>query len=212
MPRINADALDLQEQVIRTNKVQKTHKGGRSLSWNVLVAVGDRNGHVGVGLGKAGGIPDAIRKAIEDAKKQIIEVPLVGNTIPHEIEMPYGAALVRMKPASPGTGVVAGGAVRPILELAGIRDVLAKSLGSPNAINTARAAMMCLKSLKVPDRVAELRGRPLSDLVPWLVKKREEEAALAPVAETAEEAETIEAAAEVGSDETEETEESEAAQ
>ena len=187
MPRIRADELDLQEQVIRTNKVQKTHKGGRSLSWSVLVAVGDRNGHVGVGLGKAAGIPDAIRKAIEDAKKQIIKVPLVGNTIPHEIEMQYGAALVRMKPASPGTGVVAGGAVRPILELAGVRDVLAKSLGSPNAINTARAAITCLKSLKVPDRVAEMRGRTLNELVPWLVKKRQEEAGPAPVVEAGEE-------------------------
>ena len=144
MPKINPDALDLEEQVIRTNKVQKTHKGGRSMSWNVLVAVGDRKGHVGVGLGKAAGIPDAIRKGIEDAKKNIIEVPLIGTTIPHEMEMNYGAAKVRMKPASPGTGVVAGGAVRPILELAGVRDVLAKSLGSPNAINTGRATIQCL--------------------------------------------------------------------
>lgn len=185
MPKINADALDLEEQVIRTNKVQKTHKGGRSLSWNVLVAVGDRNGHVGVGLGKAAGIPDAIRKGIEDAKKNIMEVPLVGTTIPHEVEMHYGAAMVRMKPASPGTGVVAGGAVRPILELAGVRDVLAKSLGSPNAINTARATIVCLKNLRVAERVAELRGKSLEEMVPWLVKKREEEAALHPVSESA---------------------------
>jgi len=206
MPRINADELDLQEQVIRTNKVQKTHKGGRTLSWNVLVAVGDRNGHVGVGLGKAAGIPDAIRKAIEDAKKQIIEVPLVGSTIPHEIEMPYGAALVRMKPASPGTGVVAGGAVRPILELAGIRDVLAKSLGSPNPINTARATMECLKNMRFPEKVAETRGRDLKDMVPWFVRKKEEEAAFAPADDTAQEGETNEA--ELGPDETQNTEES----
>lgn len=179
MPKINPDALDLEEQVIRTNKVQKTHKGGRTLSWSVLIAVGDRNGHVGIGLGKAAGIPDAIRKGIEDAKKNIIEVPMVGTTIPHEIEMNFGAAKVRMKPASPGTGVVAGGAVRPILELAGVRDVLAKSLGSPNAINTAKAAMVCLKSLKVAERVAELRGKRLEDLVPWLVKKRAEAATAA---------------------------------
>jgi len=174
MLRINADTLELEEQVIRTNKVQKTHKGGRTLSWSVLVAVGDRNGHVGIGLGKAAGIPDAIRKSIEDAKKNIIEVPLVGTTIPHEIEMGFGAAKVRMKPASEGTGVVAGGAVRPILELAGVRDVLAKSLGSPNAINTARATMNCLKAMKVAERVAELRGKPIEELVPWLVKKRAE--------------------------------------
>jgi small subunit ribosomal protein S5 len=183
MPRINADELDLEEQVIRTNKVQKTHKGGRSLSWNVLVAVGDRSGHVGVGLGKAAGIPDAIRKAIEDAKKNIIAVPLVGTTIPHEVETHFGAALVRMKPASPGTGVVAGGAVRPILELAGVRDVLAKSLGSPNAINTARATMEGLKSLRIADRVSELRGKSLEEMVPWLVKKRQDEAIAAPAEE-----------------------------
>ncbi len=195
MPRINADALDLTEQVIRTNKVQKTHKGGRTMSWNVLVAVGDRNGHVGVGLGKAAGIPDAIRKAMEDAKKQIIKVPIVGTTIPHEIEMHYGAARVRMKPASPGTGVVAGGAVRPILELAGVRDVLAKSLGSPNAINTARATMVCLKSLKLAERVAELRGKKLEDMVPWYARKIEEEAALAPQTEETEEVELVEAEA-----------------
>lgn len=176
MPKINADALNLEEQVIRTNKVQKTHKGGRTMSWSVLVAVGDRNGHVGIGLGKAAGIPDAIRKGMEEAKKNIIDIPLVGSTIPHDIEEDFGAAKVRMKPASPGTGVVAGGAVRPILELAGVRDVLAKSLGSPNAINTARATIKCLKNLRVADRVAELRGKRVEDLVPWLVKKRQEEA------------------------------------
>lgn len=176
MPRINADELAIEEQVIRTNKVQKTHKGGRTMSWSVLVAVGDRKGHVGIGLGKARGIPDAIRKAIEEAKKNIIEVPLVGTTIPHEMEVRLGAAKVRMKPASPGTGVVAGGAVRPILELAGVRDVLAKSLGSPNAINTARAAIGCLKSMKLAETVCRLRGVELKDIVPWYAKKREEEA------------------------------------
>ena len=180
MPRINPDTLDLEEQVIRTNKVQKTHKGGRSMSWNVLVAVGDRNGHVGVGLGKAVGIPDAIRKGMEDAKKNLIEVPLVGTTVPHEMETRYGAALVRIKPASPGTGVVAGGAVRPIMELAGIRDVLAKSLGSPNPINTARATIKCLLEMRTPEKVAALRGTSLEEMVPWLVRKRQEEAATMP--------------------------------
>ena len=179
MPKINPDVLELEEQVIRTNKVQKTHKGGRTLSWNVLVAVGDRNGHVGIGLGKARGIPDAIRKGIEDAKKNLIEVPLVGSTLPHEIEERYGAANVRMKPASPGTGVVAGGAVRPILELAGVRDVLAKSLGSPNAINTARATMECLKKLKLAEDVCRIRGKALEELVPWLAKKQAQEASAA---------------------------------
>lgn len=175
MPKINPDALNLEEQVIRTNKVQKTHKGGRTLSWSVLVAVGDRNGHVGVGLGKASGIPDAIRKAIEDAKKNIIEVPMVGHTVPHEIEMNFGAAKVRMKPASTGTGVVAGGAVRPIVELAGIKDVLAKSLGSPNAINVARATILCLKNMRVAEHVLALRGKTVQEMMPWLAKKRIEE-------------------------------------
>lgn len=187
MPRIDADTLDLEERVVRTNKVNKTHKGGRTLSWNVLVAVGDRNGHVGVGLGKAVGIPDAIRKGIEDAKKNIFEVPLVGTTIPHEIEMHFGAALVRMKPASPGTGIVAGGAVRPILELAGVRDVLAKSLGSPNAINTAWATVECLKNLRIAQKVAEMRGKTLEELVPWLARKLEEEMPAEPIAEAVEE-------------------------
>lgn len=194
MPKINPDALELEEQVIRTNKVQKTHKGGRTLSWNVLVAVGDRAGHVGVGLGKARGIPDAIRKGMEDARKRMIDVPLVGTTIPHEIEMRFGAAMVRMKPASPGTGVVAGGAVRPILELAGVRDVLAKSLGSPNPINTARATMECLKSLRVAEDVCRLRGKTLEELVPWLAKKRREEGGGVTEVETVEviEAEAVE--------------------
>lgn len=188
MPNINANALELEEQIIRTNKVQKTNKGGRTLSWNVLVAVGDRNGHVGLGLGKARAIPDAIRKGVEDAKKNMIEVTLVGSTIPHEIEMNYGAAKVRIKPASEGTGVVAGGAVRPILELAGVRDVLAKSLGSPNAINTARATMRCLKELKIASEVCRLRGKDIEDLVPWMVKKLAEEAAADPGVEISAEA------------------------
>ena len=175
MPRINPNALNLEEQIIRTNKVQKTHKGGRTLSWSVLVAVGDKNGHVGIGLGKASGIPDAIRKAVEDAKKNIIEVPMVGSTVPHEIVGKFGAANVIMKPASEGTGVIAGGAVRPILELAGIRDVLAKVIGSRNGINTAKATIECLKGMKIADRVCELRGKSLEELMPWMAKKRKEE-------------------------------------
>lgn len=206
MPKINADELDLEEQVIRTNKVQKTHKGGRTLSWNVLVAVGDRNGHVGTGLGKARGIPDAIRKGIEDAKKNIIEVPLVGTTIPHEIEIERGAAKVRMKPASEGTGVVAGGAIRPILELAGVRDVLAKSLGSPNPINTAWATIECLKGLRVADDVCRARGKSLEELVPWLVKKRAAMESAVPAGEdietgTEDEVEAVELADDTADDE-----------
>lgn len=189
MRKINPDALELEEQVIRTNKVQKTHKGGRTLSWNVLVAVGDRAGHVGVGLGKARGIPDAIRKGMEEAKKNIFEVPMVEATIPHEIEMRFGGAKVRMKPASPGTGVVAGGVVRPILELAGVRDVLAKSLGSPNPINTAWVTVGCLKNLRLAEDVCRLRGKSLEELVPWLAKKRQEESVAFAEVETVEEIE-----------------------
>ena len=189
MRKINPDALELEEQVIRTNKVQKTHKGGRTLSWNVLVAVGDRAGHVGVGLGKARGIPDAIRKGMEEAKKNIFEVPMVEATIPHEIEMRFGGAKVRMKPASPGTGVVAGGVVRPIMELAGVRDVLAKSLGSPNPINTAWVTVDCLKNLRLAEDVCRLRGKSLEELVPWLAKKRQEESVAFAEVETVEEIE-----------------------
>ncbi len=159
MPKINPDDLNLTEQVIRTNKVQKTHKGGRTLSWSVLVAVGDGNGHVGVGLGKALAITDAIRKGIEAAKKNLIEVPLVGGTIPHEVEVTMGASKVILKPASPGTGVVAGGAVRPIMELAGVRDVLAKSLGSDNPVNAAWVTIKGLIHLKRADQVARFREK-----------------------------------------------------
>lgn len=174
MPRINPDRLELEEQVIRTNKVQKTHKGGRTMSWSVLVAVGDKNGHVGIGLGKAAAIPDAIRKSIEDAKKNIIEVPLVNHTLPHEVHVRYGAANVMIKPASTGTGVVAGGAVRPILELAGVRDCLAKVLGSRNAINSAKATINGLKSMRIPEDVVALRGKTIEELVPWYVKLKKE--------------------------------------
>ena len=192
MPRINPDTLDLTEQVIRTNKVQKTHKGGRTLSWNVLVAVGDRAGHVGVGLGKARSIPDAIRKGMGDAKKNIIQVPLVGDTIPHEVEVSMGASTVLLKPASPGTGVVAGGSMRPILELAGVRDVLAKSHGSGNPINTAWATMEALKRLKSAAQVAAARGKSVEEMAPWLAKAETveaptvtEEVGVEPEAETA---------------------------
>jgi len=166
MPRINADTLNLEERVIRTNKVQKTHKGGRTMSWNALIVVGDSEGHVGIGLGKARGVPDAIRKGVEDAKKGIIEVPRVGGTIPHEVTGRAGASMVLLKPASPGTGVVAGGAVRAILEVSGIKDILGKSLGAPNAINTARATIDCLKKLKLGEEVARARGKNLEDLLP----------------------------------------------
>jgi small subunit ribosomal protein S5 len=158
MRRIDPNALELEERVVKTNKCQKTHKGGRTLSWNALVVVGDGRGHVGAAIGKARGIPDAIRKASEAAKKVLIEVPMDGTTIPHSIVVSSGASTVMLKPASPGTGVVAGGSVRAILEAAGVRDVLAKSLGSSNAINTAWATLKALESLRTPDDVKSLRG------------------------------------------------------
>jgi len=158
MAKIDAGSLELEERVVKTNKCQKTHKGGRTLSWNALVVVGDGQGHVGAGMGKARGIPDAIRKASEAAKKVLIRVPMDGTTIPHAILITHGASKVLLKPASPGTGVVAGGSVRAILEAAGVRDVLAKSLGSSNAINAAWATIEALKSLRTPDEVAAARG------------------------------------------------------
>ena len=164
MRKIDPSSLELEERVVKTNKVQKTHKGGRTLSWNALVVVGDGRGHVGAAIGKARGIPDAIRKGFEAAKKELIFVPLSGSTIPHEIRATAGAAEVLLKPASPGTGVVAGGSVRHILEAAGVRDVLAKSLGSDNPINNAWATMNALRALKSVERVAELRGLAPEDL------------------------------------------------
>ncbi|GAB4463598.1 MAG: hypothetical protein OHK0029_32520 [Armatimonadaceae bacterium] len=159
MARINADVLDLKERIVRTNKVQKTTKGGRTLSWSTLVVVGDRNGHVGAGIGKARAIPDAIRKGTDDAKKHLIEVPLVDGTIPHEVYAEHGASRVLLRPAAPGTGVVAGGAVRILLEEAGVQDVLAKSLGSNNPINNAWATITALKMLRTTEEVAKLRGK-----------------------------------------------------
>jgi small subunit ribosomal protein S5 len=169
MPLINPDTLNLEERVVQTNKVQKTHKGGRTMSWSILVVVGDGAGHVGAGIGKARAIPDAIRKAVETARKSLIHVPMVGTTIPHEVLIRQGAAEVLLKPASPGTGVVAGGSVRAILEAAGVKDVLAKSLGSSNKVNTAWATISGLKKLKRATDVARLRGKDVSELVPKAV-------------------------------------------
>lgn len=164
MARINADTLNLEERVVRTNKVQKTHKGGRTMSWSILVVVGDGNGHVGAGIGKARAIPDAIRKGVEDAKKNIISVPIVEGTIPHEILANHGASQVLLRPAAPGTGVVAGGAVRIMLEAAGLKDILAKSLGASNPVNNAWATVNALKGLKRIEDVARLRGKTVEEI------------------------------------------------
>jgi small subunit ribosomal protein S5 len=174
---INPDQLNLHvERVIHTNRVSKTHKGGRTLSFQVMVVVGDTNGHVGVGLGKARQVPDAIRKAIEAARRNLVYVPRVGTTIPHEVEVEYGATRLVLKPASPGTGIVAGSSVRALLEAAGVSDVLAKLVGSRNAINAAWATMEAFRALRTPEEVAQTRGMPLRTLTPWYVRKFKEAA------------------------------------
>src|SRR5947209_12432675 len=164
MPKIDPSSLELEERVVKTNKCQKTHKGGRTLSWNALVVVGDGHGHVGAAIGKARGIPDAIRKGFEAAKKELIRVPLAGATIPHQIRSHHGASIVLLKPAAPGTGIVAGGSMRHILEAAGVKDVVAKSLGSANAINTAWATLRALSELRSPGEMAKLRGVEAEEL------------------------------------------------
>ena len=166
----------LDVRVIRTNKVFKTTKGGKTASWSILVVVGDNKGQVGVGLGKARGIPDAIRKAEEAARKSRFLVPMIGSTIPHEIRAISGTAQVVLRPAAPGTGVKAGGAVRACLEAAGVHDVLSKSLGSRNAINMAYATIEAFRGLQSPEEIAARRSVDVRKLTPWIEKARKEEA------------------------------------
>lgn len=156
--RIDASTLDLQETLVEINRVAKTVKGGRTCRFSALMVVGDGNGHVGCGTGKATEIPDAIRKGIEDAKKNMITVPLVGTTIPHEVIGEFGAGRVLIKPAKEGTGVIAGGAARAVLELAGIKDIRTKCLRSNNKKNVVKATIAGLADLKQADEVAKLRG------------------------------------------------------
>ena len=158
MARIDANKLALEERVVQINRVAKVVKGGRRFSFSAIVVVGDGAGHVGAGLGKAGEVPEAIRKGVEDAKKNLIKIPMVGTTIPHEVNVQFSASKVMLKPASQGTGVIAGGSVRAVVEAAGIRDILAKIYGSTNPGNVTRATIEALRGLHSAEELGRRRG------------------------------------------------------
>ena len=158
MAKIDASGLNLQERIVQINRVAKVVKGGRRFSFSAVVVVGDGNGVVGAGLGKAGEVPEAIRKGVEDAKKNLMRVPLRGATIPHVVERRYNAAKVMLKPAGPGTGVIAGGSMRAVMEAAGIHDILTKSIGSTNPVNVVTATMQALQDLQNTEQKARARG------------------------------------------------------
>jgi small subunit ribosomal protein S5 len=158
------DNSGFEETVVRVNRVAKVVKGGKRFSFSALVVVGDRRGRVGFAIGKAGEVPDAIRKGVEQAKKSLVTVPMVEKTIPHAVHMQVGAARVMIKPAAPGTGVIAGGSMRAVLELAGIHDILTKCLGTTNPINVVMATVEALRSLKTAEKVASLRGKTVKEI------------------------------------------------
>jgi small subunit ribosomal protein S5 len=164
-PSYGGERSELTERVVSLNRVAKVMQGGRRFSFSALIVVGDQNGRVGAGLGKAREVPEAIRKGVEIAKRNMITIPLVGTTIPHETWFKLGSAKILMKPAAPGTGVISGGAMRAVIELSGIKDILTKSLGTNNPINTVRATMEALKSLRTAQEVADLRGKEVEGIV-----------------------------------------------
>ncbi len=158
MAKIDPNKLALEERVVQINRVAKVVRGGRRFSFSAVIVVGDGAGHVGAGLGKAGEVPEAIRKGVEDAKKNLIRVPMVGTTIPHEVYQQFSASRVLLKPASQGTGVIAGGPVRAVLESAGVRDILSKVHGSTNPVNVTRATIEALRSLRSAEELSAQRG------------------------------------------------------
>ncbi len=165
MAKLDASAYELTERVVAINRVSKTVKGGRISKFSALVVVGDGNGIIGFGLGKSGEVPDAIRKGIEDAKKNLIQVALKGTTIPHEVIGKYGAGVVLLKPAAPGTGVIAGGPVRAVVETVGIKDIRSKALRSNNPCNVVRATIQGLSELRNVEEVASIRGKSAKEIL-----------------------------------------------
>ncbi len=171
MARVDRPVSELEEKLVQVNRVSKVVKGGRRFNFSAVVVVGDGRGMVGAGTGKASEVPNSIRKATDDARKHMIRVPLVGSTIPHEITVSYGASKVLLRPAAPGTGVIAGGGVRPVLEAAGVKDVLSKSLGNNNPINLVRATLLALSRLHSVEEEAMRRGIPQDEMERRLYRK-----------------------------------------